>query len=129
MYGVGYDIIDVSAASQAGIVVANVADYCTEEVSDHAAALILAIARRVTAMDRTIRAGGWYDFPKNGPLRRLNRLTLGLVGLGRIARGVAARMAGFGTRVLATDPYLSRAAVRFRQWKSPTSTGCCGSPI
>jgi D-3-phosphoglycerate dehydrogenase len=110
MYGVGYDRIDVAAATAAGIVVANVADYCTEEVADHAAALLLAAARRVTVMDRTIRAGGWYNFPDNGPLRRLNHLTLGLVGLGRIARGVAKRMAGFGVRVIATDPYLPAGA-------------------
>jgi D-3-phosphoglycerate dehydrogenase len=110
MYGVGYDRIDVAAATAAGIVVANVADYCTEEVADHAAALVLAIARRVTVMDRTIRAGGWYNFPAYGRLRRLNHLTLGLVGLGRIARGVAKRMAGFGVRLIGCDPYLPAAA-------------------
>lgn len=107
VYGVGYDRIDVAAATQAGIVVANIADYCTEEVSDHTAALLLAAARRVVTMDRNIQRGGWYDFPQNGPIHRLSTLTLGLVGLGRIGRGVVRKMAGFGMRTLVADPYLA----------------------
>lgn len=110
MYGVGYDKIDVAAATAAGIVVANIADYCTEEVADHAAALLLASARRVTVMDRNIRAGGWYDFHDYGPLHRLNTLTLGLIGLGRIAREVVKKLSGFEMRTLAFDPYLPAGA-------------------
>jgi D-3-phosphoglycerate dehydrogenase len=101
------DNIDVGAATAAGVVVANAADYCSEEVSDHAVALLLASARRVVAMDRFVRAGNWAGFTRTQPLRRISQLTLGLVGLGRIARGTARKMAGFRLRILATDPYLT----------------------
>jgi D-3-phosphoglycerate dehydrogenase len=107
-YGVGVDNIDVAAASKAGIIVANAADFCTEEVSDHAVALTLAHARRVLAMDRHIRAGGWADFPRAG-MRRISHLTLGLVGYGRIARAVARKMAGFQMKILAADPFVTQA--------------------
>ena len=106
-YAVGVDNIDVGAATAAGVVVANAADYCSEEVSDHAVALLLASARRVVAMDRFVRAGNWAGFTRTQPLRRISPLTLGLVGLGRIARGTARKMAGFRLRILATDPYLT----------------------
>jgi D-3-phosphoglycerate dehydrogenase len=106
-YAVGVDTIDVAAASQRGIVVANSADFCTEEVSDHAAALLLAGARQVMMMDRTIRAGGWGDFPRIAPLRRLAHLTLGVVGLGRIGRRLAEKMSAFGLRLLVADPQLT----------------------
>ena len=79
----------VAAQGDRPVVVANAADFCTEEVSDHAVALLLACARRVMVMDRRVRAGGWQDFPPTGSLRRLSKLTLGLVGLGRIACAVA----------------------------------------
>jgi D-3-phosphoglycerate dehydrogenase len=105
-YAVGVDNIDVGAASVAGIVVANAADYCTEEVSDHAVALLLASARRVMSMDRFVRRGEWAGFTKAHPLRRVSQLTLGLVGLGRIARATARKMAGFQMRMLAADPYV-----------------------
>ncbi len=106
-YSVGVDNIDVEAATRSGIVVANAADYCTEEVSDHAVALLLASARQVMSMDRRIRAGGWNDFPSARPMRRMSELTLGLVGLGRIARATARKMGGFRMRILASDPYLA----------------------
>ena len=105
-YGVGVDNIDIAAASALGIVVCNAADFCTEEVSDHAAGLLLAAARRITVMDRHVRAGGWFDFPQSGPIRRMNQLTLGLLGLGRIGRALAAKMAGFRMRIIAADPYV-----------------------
>lgn len=105
-YGVGVDSIDMAAATKRGIIVANSADYCTEEVSDHATALILACARRVAAFDRRIRAGGWVGYNPNQPMRRVSNLTLGLLGWGRIAQGVARKMAGFQMRILVSDPYV-----------------------
>jgi len=110
-YAVGVDTIDIAAASQRGIVVANSADFCTEEVSDHAAALLLAGARQIMTMDRTIRAGGWGNFPRIAPLRRLAHLTLGVVGLGRIGRRLAEKMSAFGLRLLVADPQLTPAQV------------------
>ena len=106
MYGIGVDTIDVAAATERGIVVANAADYGAESVSDHAVALLLACVRRVTTMDRNIRRGGWFDFQQETPLRQVKDLTLGLIGAGRIARGVAAKMGGFRMRILAYDRYV-----------------------
>ncbi len=106
-YAVGVDTIDIAAASERGIVVANSADFCTEEVSDHAAALLLTSARQIMTMDRMIRAGGWDEFPRIAPLRRLAHLTLGVIGLGRIGRRLAVKMSGFGLGLLVADPQLT----------------------
>jgi D-3-phosphoglycerate dehydrogenase len=105
-YAVGVDNVDLAAATRAGIIVANAADYCTEEVSDHAVALLLGAVRRIASMDRFVRAGNWAGYPRPTPLRRVSQLTLGLVGMGRIARATARKMAGFKLRILASDPYL-----------------------
>lgn len=105
-YGVGVDSIDMAEATKRGIIVANSADYCTEEVSDHATALILASTRRIAAFDRKIRSGGWVGYNPNQPMRRVSRLTLGLLGWGRIAQAVARKMAGFQMRILVSDPYV-----------------------
>lgn len=105
-YGIGVDNIDVEAATDCGIVVFNVADYCVDEVADHAAALVLACARRVVVLDRHVTAGGWEKPPLAHPLRRIGRLTLGLVGFGNIGRHMVPRLQGFGMRILAADPYV-----------------------
>ena len=105
-YGIGVDNIDVEAATDCGIVVFNVADYCVEEVADHAAALVVASARRVVILDRHVRTGGWNKPPLEHPLRRISSLTLGLVGFGNIGRHMVPRLGGFGMRILATDPYV-----------------------
>ncbi len=104
---VGVDNVDLAAATAHGIVVANAADYCTEEVSDHAVALLMASARRVMSMDRFVRTGQWAGFTRANPLRRVSQLTLGLVGLGRISRATARKMAGFQMRMVASDPYVT----------------------
>lgn len=105
-YGVGIESVDQAAATRCGVVVANAADFCTEEVSDHAAALLLSSARRICFFDRQVHAGGWTNFKLSYPMRRMNRLTLGLVGWGRIAQAVARKMQGFGVRILTTDPFV-----------------------
>jgi D-3-phosphoglycerate dehydrogenase len=105
-YGVGVDTIDIAEATRHGIVVANSADYCTEEVSDHAVALLMAAARRIVRLDRKIRSGGWVGYDPNQPLRRVSCLTLGLLGWGRIAQAVARKMSGFQMRILVADPYV-----------------------
>ena len=104
-YGVGIESVDQLEANRRGVVVANTADFCTEEVSDHAAALLLACARRVCFFDRRVRSGGWHDLKLSPALRRMSCLTLGLVGWGRIAQAVARKMQGFGLRILVTDPF------------------------
>ena len=110
-YGVGYDSVDVPAATGRGICVCNVPDYCVNEVSDHALALLLAWARHVAALDRAVRGGAW-DYRAVGPVVRLRGRTLGLVGFGRIARALASKAAALGLRILAHDPLVSAEAIR-----------------
>jgi D-3-phosphoglycerate dehydrogenase len=110
-YGIGIDTIDLDEATANGILVTNVPDYCIDEVSDHALALILSLARGVTRLDRSVRAGSWTPTDAR-PLHRLRGRTLGLVGFGRIARALAAKAAPLGLRVVTTDPFVPVDAVR-----------------
>jgi D-3-phosphoglycerate dehydrogenase len=110
-YGIGVDTVDVAAASTAGIMVTNVPDYCIDEVSDHALALMLALVRGLVRAVPATRAGTW-DLATVRPLRRLRGQTLALIGFGRIGRAVAAKSAPLGLRILAYDPYLAPDAIR-----------------
>lgn len=103
--GIGYDSVDVAAASQRGILVCNVPDYCLDDVAEHALALLLACVRRVPVQDRWIRDGRW-DRTGARPVRRMRGCTLGFVAFGRIARGLAQRLQGFGMTLLAFDPWV-----------------------
>ena len=105
-YGAGLNQVDVAAATAAGIYVTHTPDYCSEELGDHAMALILASMRRIVRFDRNIRAGRW-DYNDGMPMRRLAACTLGLVGFGRAARAVAVRAQGFGMTVIAHDPLVA----------------------
>lgn len=106
-YGVGVDNIDVEAATEHHIIIANVPDYCVDEVSTHTMALILACARGIAFLDRKIKDKKW-DFSLAKPLFRTQGKTLGLFGLGRIARMVAQKASGFGFKIIAYDPYISK---------------------
>jgi len=101
-YGIGYDNVDIAAAERHGIPVANVPDYCLDEVADHTMALLLSYARGIPRATGSVQQGGW-DIPK-GEIPRIAGRVLGLVGFGRIGRRVAARAVTFGLRVLAYDP-------------------------
>jgi D-3-phosphoglycerate dehydrogenase / 2-oxoglutarate reductase len=101
-YGVGVDNVDVEAATERGVWVANVPDYGREEVADHTLALAMALLRGVVVLDRSVRDGAW-DLEVARPLRRLGTLTYGVVGCGAIGRAVAQRAAGLGMRVLGYD--------------------------
>ena len=105
-YGVGVDNIDIEAATDKNIIVANVPDYCVDEVSTHAMSLILACARGLTILDRKTRKQEW-DFTVVKPLYRTEGKIVGLFGLGRIARRLAQKALGFGFNVIAYDPYVS----------------------
>ncbi len=98
--GVGYDAVDVAAATARRIAVAITPGTNQESVAEQAFALLLALSRRVVSNDGIIRAGGW-DRALVEPIRGK---ALGLVGLGRIGRAVASRAVAFGMRVLAFDP-------------------------
>ena len=106
--GIGIDTVDLAAATAKGIVVTNVPEYCEDEVSDHAMALLLALARNVTRGNALVHGGGWA-LAEIKPIYRVRGRTLGLVGFGKIARLMAAKAQGFGLRVVASDPYVERA--------------------
>lgn len=97
--GVGLDNIDRHAAATHGAIVTNVPDYCVEEMSDHALAMLLSWARGTVEQDREVKLGRW-DPSKPSP-RRMRNLTVGIAGCGRIGRLVVAKLGGFGCRVLA----------------------------
>ena len=113
-FGIGVDRVDVEAATRRGIVVANVPDYCVDEVSDHALALLLAIARRTHALDAAVRAGTWDTPTVAGDVRRLRGQLLGIVGFGRLGRRLAEKARALGLGVLAHDPYVEEGEVRAR---------------
>ena len=104
-YGVGYDVVDVEAARERGLWVANVPDYGTEEVASHALSMAFALLRHLPLYDRAVREGRWHPH-STGPLFRLKNLTLGVVGLGRIGGTFARRAAPWFGRTLGCDPYL-----------------------
>lgn len=109
-YGIGVDTIDISAATARGVRVANVPDYCIEEVSDHASALILSSARGVTRLDRTVRQGSW-EVALAAPIYACSSMVLGFVGFGRTARRTAEKMKSFNFHILVADPFVSPEAV------------------
>jgi D-3-phosphoglycerate dehydrogenase / 2-oxoglutarate reductase len=109
-YGIGMETVDLDAATRQGILVCNAAEYCVPEVADHAVALMLNMARRITYFDRNVRRGRWADaLTDTLPLRRMSALTVGLVGFGRIARRVATLMRPMVGRIIAYDPYVDPA--------------------
>ena len=105
-YGVGLDNINIDYATQLGIAVTYVPDYCMEEVSDHAMALLLACARSISIFDRDTQNGHW-NLQAGRPIFRLRGQTLGIIGYGRIGRALAPKALGFGMRVLTYAPSLT----------------------
>jgi D-3-phosphoglycerate dehydrogenase len=110
-YGVGVNNFDLDAARELGVTAANVPDYCVEEVSDHAIAMILALGRRIPQDDAQIRRGDW-GIAKYLPLPAFRSLTLGLLGFGAIGRRVAEKIRCFGFRIIASDPHVADSVFR-----------------
>jgi D-3-phosphoglycerate dehydrogenase / 2-oxoglutarate reductase len=104
-FGIGVDNVDIRAATDAGIVVTRVPDYCVDEVSDHTMALLLALVRKIPFANSRVHAGQW-GMPEVVPIRRLRGSVLGLVGFGRIPQLVAPKAKAFGIKVVIYDPYV-----------------------
>lgn len=111
-YGVGVDNVDLAAAKELGIRVCNVPDYGVEEVADHAAAMTLALARKLDHYGTGIRNGEWKIAQMVDGVRSLRDTTVGLIGLGRIARAFASRMTAFGCTIVGYDPYVTNQQAR-----------------
>lgn len=107
-YGVGVDAVDLRAAANRGIVVANTPGANTGAVADHTVALMLAALRGVVAGDRRVRAGDWTV----ERCREMSSLSIGLIGVGRIGRAVVKRLGGFGALVCGIDPGLADGDLR-----------------
>ena len=110
-YGIGVDTVDIPAATESGIMVANVPDYCLDEVSDHALTLLLMLSRQIIPAIALAREEQW-TIPKMPPLHRLRGQTCGLVGCGKIGSLLAGKVAQLGMRVIVCDPYLGEARAR-----------------
>jgi D-3-phosphoglycerate dehydrogenase len=104
-FGIGVDNVDLPAATSAGIVVTKVPDYCLDEVSDHAVALLLALVRKIPMSNAHVHGGRW-EMKAVVPIHRLRGTVLGLVGFGRIPQLVAPKAKSFGIRVMACDPFV-----------------------
>lgn len=105
-YGVGVNTIDVDAATELGIQVLNVPDYCMDEVSNQAISLMLACHRKLNILNSQVHHNGW-DYKIAKPIHRLQGQTLGLLGFGRIPKMVAQKAKAFGLNIIAYDPYVT----------------------
>lgn len=119
-YGVGYNNFDVPALNDHAVKAAYVPDYCTAEVADHTAASILALLRKLPALDASVRKGDWSAVGIAKPLKSFAQTTIGFLGFGRIAQEVAARLAPFGFHFLAHDPYYTGQFPRLTLTDLPT---------
>jgi D-3-phosphoglycerate dehydrogenase len=110
--GVGFDHIDLAAATEAGMPVCNTPDYGTSEVADHAIGLMLALRRGIVSYHQHLVADprGGFDYARAPLVRRLRGRVFGIVGLGRIGIATAIRAKAFGMNVVAFDPYVSRGS-------------------
>jgi D-3-phosphoglycerate dehydrogenase / 2-oxoglutarate reductase len=109
-HGVGYDNVDVPAATEHGIRVCYVPDYCREEVAEQAMMLLLVCRRKFMKQEESLEVSvkkGQWDFSSVLPIRRFSGTKAGIVGCGRIGSLVIGMLRGFGIEVMVHDPYLS----------------------
>ncbi len=116
-YGIGVDNIDVSAATEKGIMVINVPDYCISEVSDHTIALMLSIIRKITQSVESTKKGEWKSTNFTASFRLEGKI-LGIIGFGRIGRSVASKMKPFGLEILVYDPFANKDLIESLNAKS-----------
>jgi D-3-phosphoglycerate dehydrogenase len=108
-YGIGYDNIELPASFARGLPVGYVPDYCTAEVADHTASLILASLRKLSQLDASVRTGEWAAVAVAEPIKPFSETVVGFLGLGRIGSLVLARLKPFGFRFVVADPQLDNA--------------------
>lgn len=106
-YGIGVNNVDMSSATKKRIIVTNVPDYCIEEVSDHALALILACTRKICQLNATVKSGKW-DFKDYRPMYRLEGQTLGIISFGKIPRRLVEKVSAYKFNIIAYDPYVDK---------------------
>jgi len=111
-YGIGYDTVDVDAATDNGVLVVNLPGFCLDEVADHAFALMLACVRKLVYYNNLTKSGYWAKYSEMTPMYSFTGQTLGLIGCGTIGQAVAKRAPGFNLKVLGTDPYVSASVAR-----------------
>ena len=109
-YGVGVDTVDLKAAAELGMIVSNVPDYGTQEVSDHALGMMLCLTRKIATASALVKRGIW-DFHLLQPIHRHQVQTIGIIGLGRIGRAMADKTRALGMKVIACDPLVARDQV------------------
>jgi len=105
-YGVGVDCVDLDSATKHNIYVCNVPDYSVDEVSTHTITLILASLRKIQLLSNSVKKGIW-DYNISKPIHRPSKLTIGIVGFGRISREIARKVKIFGFNLVAYDPFVS----------------------
>ncbi|NLG50382.1 MAG: C-terminal binding protein [Chloroflexi bacterium] len=107
-YGIGVDTIDLEAATEHGVVIANFPDFCIDEVANHALVLLLDCAKKITRLDRTLREKGWAA-ARNAltPMGTIHHQVVGLVGFGNIGQALAQRALALKMQVIAYDPYVA----------------------
>jgi len=108
-YGIGVDTINIPECTELGVMVANVDDYCINEVADHAMALFLTLARKTASSGRKTRVGEW-SLAYVKPLPAIREMTAGIIGFGRIGQAIAARLAPFGMKLVFSDPGVADGA-------------------
>jgi D-3-phosphoglycerate dehydrogenase len=103
---IGVDTVDIEAAKQRGIAVTNIPEYCINEVADHTVMLILAINRRLIQFHNSVQQDKVWKYDICQDISRLGECTVGLMGFGNIPRLVTQRLRGFGSKILAYDPFV-----------------------
>ena len=121
-HGIGYDNVDVQAATEHNILVANIPDYCVPEVAEQALMLMMACQRKLSQQEKIMlqsSAAGRWDFLSINPIYRLQGKTVGIVGIGRIGSTVFKLLQGFDVKFVVADPYISE------QRQRELSIACC----
>lgn len=111
-FGVGTDNIAVDTATELGIAVTYVPDYCIDEVSDHVIAMLNTWNRKISIFDQSVKRDGWGHLGLTMRIMRLRGKTIGIVGFGRIGQAVAKKAAAFGMTVIAHDPVISETTAK-----------------